>query len=171
MERLTKRIDERLVFPNELIGVMMTPSNETMCQILNRLSAYEDTGLEPEEIKVRESVKYNAGYYHGDEDRCRWIEKELGPIDHLRELVQAEQDGRLVVLPCKIGTPVYTTHGWKDVKEKCTDSHGKPFYRMVSKKIIKKERFNPFGPDYEWLGKTVFLTREEAEAALKGGEG
>ena len=28
MERLTKRIDGRLVFPNELIGVMMTPSWE-----------------------------------------------------------------------------------------------------------------------------------------------
>ena len=40
---------------------------------LRRLAAYEDTGLEPEEIKVHEAAKYNAGYYHGDEDRCRWI--------------------------------------------------------------------------------------------------
>ena len=62
MERLTKRIDGRLVFPNELIGVMMTPSNDTMCRILTRLAAYEDTGLEAEEIKVHEAAKYNAGY-------------------------------------------------------------------------------------------------------------
>ena len=64
MERLTKRIDGRLVFPSELIGVMMTPSNATMCQILTRLAAYEDTGLEPEEIKgFAEDVAYQFGYY------------------------------------------------------------------------------------------------------------
>lgn len=86
--------------------------------------------------------------------------------ERLKQYEDAEQDGRLVVLPCKVGAPVYTTHWWKDVKEKCTDSKGNSFYRTVHKNIIKKERFNPFGPDYEWLGKTVFLTREEAEAAL-----
>ena len=64
MERLTKRIDGRLVFPSELIGVMMTPSNDTMFQILTRLAAYEDTGLEPEEIKgFAEDVAYQFGYY------------------------------------------------------------------------------------------------------------
>ena len=84
---------------------------------------------------------------------------------------EAEQDGRLVLLPCKVGAPIYTTHWWKDVKEKCTDSKGNSFYRTVHKNIIKKERFNPFGTHYEWLGKSVFLTREEADAALKGGEG
>ena len=64
MERLTKRIDGRLVFPNELIGVMMTPSNDAMYQILIRLAAYEDSGLEPEEIKgFAEDVAYQFGYY------------------------------------------------------------------------------------------------------------
>ena len=64
MERLTKRIDGRLVFPSELIGVMMTPSNDAMYQILTRLAAYEDTGLEPEEIKgFAEDVAYQFGYY------------------------------------------------------------------------------------------------------------
>ena len=73
MERLTKRIDGRLVFPNELIGVMMTPSNDTMCRILTRLAAYEDTGLEPENM-------------------AHWM-------DYFR----AECEGRLEVLPCKVG--------------------------------------------------------------------
>ena len=159
MDRLTKRIDGRLVFPSELIGVMMTPSNDTMCRILIRLAAYEDTGLEPEQ--VMELKSFTQGGIHKVDDGWK----------HVQDLLQAEQDGRLVVLPCKVGDTVYTTHWWKDVKEKCTDSNGKPFYRTVSKKIIKKERFDPFGPDYEWLGKTVFLTREEAEAAQKGGDG
>ena len=64
MNRLTKRIDGSLVFPNELIGVMMTPSNDTMCRILTRLAAYEDTGLTPEEIEeFAEDVAYQFGYY------------------------------------------------------------------------------------------------------------
>lgn len=84
MERLTKRIDGSLVFPNELIGVMMTPSNETMCQILNRLSAYEDTGLEPEEIyEVRFLIA---------------AQRDPQKLARLRELVLADQDWRLVVL-------------------------------------------------------------------------
>ena len=91
MDRLTKRIDGSLVFPNELIGVMMTPSNETMCQILTRLAAYEDTGLEPEEINDMAlevaTLKTIESMYDG-----------LGNPDHLRDLLKAEQDGRLVVL-------------------------------------------------------------------------
>ena len=56
---------------------------------VERLAAYEDTGLEPEEIRAalegatREFMVYD----------------ELGQIGHLRELVQAEKDGRLRVLP------------------------------------------------------------------------
>ena len=123
---------------------------------VKRLGHYEDTGLEPEEIKVHEAAKYNAGYYHGDEDRCRWIEKELGPIDHLRDLLQAENDGRLVVLPCKVGDTIWRIKSfadWPDI--------GKPY--------VEADAF--LYRDIHYFGKTVFLTREEAEAALakKGG--
>ena len=63
---------------------------------LRKLAAYEDTGLEPEEIadfmKRWERAVEIAGL-------CK-----KGGIDHLLELKKAEQDGRLVVLPC--GTDV-----------------------------------------------------------------
>ena len=85
----------------------MIELEQEVCRLKSRLSAYEDSGLEPEEIKVHEAAKYNAGYYHGDEDRCRWIEKELGPIDHIRDLIQAEQDERLVVLDEKTVLSMY----------------------------------------------------------------
>ena len=146
----------------------------------NRLAAYEDTGLEPEEIKVHEAVKYNAGYYHGDEDRCRWIEKELGPIDHLRDLLQAEQDGRLVVLPpCTVvcGTTIW----WADSNFyadpiKCeVSSFG--IYTGTDGDLQVWMNCYVYGPTpmsksfrMSSIDKTVFLTREEAEAALKGGE-
>lgn len=60
---------------------------------LERLAAYEDTGLEPEEVVKNYLTTVDI--------------REMGGIDHLRELAQAEQDGRLVVLPCKVGDTVY----------------------------------------------------------------
>lgn len=60
-----------------------------------RLAAYEDTGLEPEEVAERlrtckELVQIfeRADLYNG-----------IGPIEHICELSQAEKDGRLVMLP------------------------------------------------------------------------
>lgn len=70
----------------------------------DRLAAYEDTGLEPEEIQVLCFMDRRAKMAN----LLRLEEyQELGSIEHLRELVQAEQDGRLVVLPCKVGDTVY----------------------------------------------------------------
>ena len=167
-------------------------------RIYARLAAYEDTGLEPEEIKVHEAAKYNAGYYHGDEDRCRWIEKELGPIDHLRDLLQAEQDGRLVLLPCKVGDTVWLLkkkckYAGEDNDPWCScDQYWDNVYHKhmwgCAGKDDEGKQFDCEKRDMEWyaqqieyslvlyspnivLGKNLFLTREEAEAALKGGEG
>jgi hypothetical protein len=62
---------------------------------------------------------------------------------------------------------VWTTHWWDEVEEKCVDSKGKTFIRMNRKHKVNEEKFDPFGLEYEQFGKTVFLTREEAEAALR----
>lgn len=51
MERLTKKIDNCTVFPEELVGVTLVPDNPIMCKMLLRLSAYEDTGLMPRDIE------------------------------------------------------------------------------------------------------------------------
>ena len=135
MERLTKRIDGGLVFPNELIGVMMTPSNDTMCRILTRLAAYEDTGLEPE-------------------DMAHWM-------DYFR----AECEGRLVVLPCKVGD-----HVWIDGRDAIvTEFFGYRSERYFHAVILGRNKHIDI--PFDEIGKTVFLTREDAEAALKGGEG
>lgn len=98
---------------------------------IDRLAAYEDTGLTPEEIDsefVNKVFEENLRYH------------------------QAEADGRLVVLPCKVGDTVFC----------CPDE----FYK---KKSVTVHEF-----DY-WMiplvGISVFLTREEAEAALAKGAG
>ena len=137
---------------------------------INRLAAYEDTGLEPEEIKVHEAAKYNAGYYHGDEDRCRWIEKELGPIDHLRDLLQAEQDGRLVVQDEPMRPLVWGDNEHDTIlcpRCLCDLMGGFEFAPSCETMIFQCPHCGqPIASD-----KAITIEQSEADAALKGGEG
>ena len=92
-----------------------------------------------------------------------------GGYGRLLELAEADKDGRLVVLPCKVGDTVYEVTSRKTISE----------YRV---KAIRVELFctfiewdivagfvdkSIFGVPVNELGKTVFLTREEAEKALE----
>ena len=65
---------------------------------INRLAAYEDMGLEPEDIKK----VFN-------EDALLKLTGQLLGVtpDRLRELAQADKEGRCVLLPCNIGDTVY----------------------------------------------------------------
>lgn len=105
MERLTKKIDNCTVFPEELIGVTLVPDNPIMCKMLLRLAAYEDTELTPEEVSAL--IK--------DWSDLRTIIGECGGIDRLRKLAEADKDGRLVMPPCEVGDVVYGFHGEKTI--------------------------------------------------------
>lgn len=70
-------------------------------------------------------------------------------IDKLAEYETAEEEGQLFVLPCKVGTRVY------EIYQFC----GYGAWEIEEHKI-KLE-------DLDKIGKTVFLTREEAEKSLK----
>lgn len=129
-----------------------------------RLAAYEDTGLKPEDMKRafnEDAVLKLAGQALG-----------MSP-DRLRELAYAEKDGRLVVLPCKVGDKLYDiTLG--EVREKTVISLSMLLSKSVNHLVIHAENFRNAVTSYELqdIGKTVFLTREAAEAALDamGGE-
>lgn len=126
--------------------------------LVERLAAYEDTGLELEEVTALQKDW---------SDLCT-IVGECGGIARLRELAEADKDGRLVVLPCKVGDRLYEVTGRKTIS----------VYKV---KAIRVELFSLF---IEWdivegfvwqslsginageIGKTVFLTHEEAEKAL-----
>lgn len=57
-----------------------------------RLKAYEDTGLTPVEVDFANEAAQQL------EGLCK-----LCDLDRLEELVQADKDGRVLVLPCKVG--------------------------------------------------------------------
>lgn len=109
-------------------------------------------------------------------ERLKSIEDILGGdynLNRLRELVQADREGRCVVLPCMIGDTVYVLNhhlGRVFENEVAGFSVGYPsdnrnnvstvYVGKYGSKTFRRWKFQRFG-------KTVFLTREEAEAALR----
>lgn len=133
--------------------------------LVERLAAYEDTGLTPE--RCAEFARADA---EGRYIVMRDAEQE--GVARLRELAEADKEGRVVVLPCKVGDRLYEVTGRK----------------TISVYEVRAIRVELFGLFIEWdivegfawqslaginageIGKTVFLTREEAEKALEAME-
>ena len=161
----------RITFEGNFCDISMCRENPCpyngMCsqrQTWERLKEYEDTGFDPEEI---------ADFMK------RWEQTvEIGGmlkkycIDHIRDLLHAEQDGRLVVMPqktvweltmdagpdCDMKCPV---DAWDESLgcDLCSKAKQFAYERPCTQELLKE------------LGKTVFLTREEAVLAQKGGDG
>ena len=91
----------------------------------------------------------------------RQVKEYLEELKRYRDL---EEQGLLLRLPCPIGTTVYNTTWWDYVEEK-VKVDGKTFYRTVHKHKVSKSIFSLL--DVKDFGKTVFLTKEEAEQKLK----
>ena len=127
-------------------------------KVWERLKAYEDTHMMPSDVtSMRMDMAIIAALFNGVD------------VDRMKELAEADKDGRLVVLPCKVGDRLYEVTGRK----------------TISVYKVKAIRVELFGLFIEWdivegfvwqslsginageIGKTVFLTREEAEKALE----
>lgn len=110
---------------------------------IDRLAAYEDTGLEPQTIS------------------------EI--LDSVSEWYDAHKEGRLLVLPCKVGDTVWSAGPFVDGKIRAgnvveinVDSLGFcGFWASFCLEAVVAEFIK------DDFGKTVFRTREEAEAKLK----
>ena len=82
--------------------------------------------------------------------------------EEVAELAQAEKDGRLVVLPCKVGDTMYSAECGK-TRAFVVDSFEIDRSALCTIEQIKLSRA------IRVYGLNAFLTQEEAEAALKGG--
>lgn len=129
--------------------------------VCDRLAAYEDTGLTPE--RCAEFARADAeGRYIVMRDA------EQAGVARLRELAEADKDGRVVVLPCKVGDTVWRIvrdgepHITRDeVRDMYFADDMTPCVELIGGRVSFTEKF----------GKTVFLSREEAEKALAEMEG
>lgn len=137
---------ERLTFDGNFCDIaqcreLPCPYNNacTQRQAWERMKQYEDSGLSP--IACEEARKIEDGLSKHDYSIARMV-----------ELMQADKDGRVVVLPCKVGDTVYRL-------QYVEESPGRFIVDAVPIKFA-----------LIWLnefGKTVFLTREEGENALE----
>ena len=127
--------------------------------VCDRLAAYEDTGLTPEEIKAPFT----------EDTMINLAAQALGvEPSRLREIAEADKDGRCVVLQCKVGDTVWRII--RDGEPHITRDEVRDMYfaddmticvELVGGRVTFTEKF----------GKTVFLSREEAEKALREMEG
>ena len=164
MERLTKRLpDGKAVMDCDSCEQKKDKQctlYECRASLIKRLAAYEDTGLTPEEVTAATAALMGKTL-------AEITEFEGVPLARLRELAEADKDGRVVVLPCKVGDTV-----WRIVRDgnpHITRDEVRDMYfaddmtlcvELVGGRVTFTEKF----------GKTVFLTREEAERAMEGRE-
>ena len=84
----------------------------------------------------------------------------------LAELEQAEDEGRLVVLPCKVGDKVWALRRYCDSTIACEGIVLKMRYTSVMRLVIIVQNVAR-----GYWGEKIFPTREAAEAALKKMQG
>ena len=90
------------------------------------------------------------------------IAELCGGFDRLRELAEADKDGRVVVLPCKVGDKLYRVFAGEIFEHRVGSMK---YFAIQGRWDIETY---PFCPCVESsIGKTIFLTREEAEKALE----
>ena len=165
MERLTRRINGVVVYvgaknPYSTGQIPCEVEPAGVREMMDRLAAYEDTGLTPQEV-ISMSGEWRA--------MMAALNSIGGGYGRLRELAEADKDGRVLVLPCNVGDRLYEVTGRK----------------TISVYKVKAIRVELFGLFIEWdivegfvwqslsgvsageIGKTVFLIREEAEKALE----
>ena len=152
---------ERLTFEGNFCEIARCKGvkcpHDTACsqkQVWERLKQYEDTKRTPEQIEALEAAIMGKAV-------AQITEFEGLPIARLRELAVADQEGRVVVLPCKIGDILYRVFAGEIFEHRVGSMK---YFAIQGQWDIETY---PFCSCVESsIGKTVFLTREEAEKAL-----
>ena len=111
--------------------------------VWERLKAYEDAGLSPQACaEAREIEETLSGWDYS--------------ISRMVELMKADVEGRVVVLPCRVGDTVYRLQYIEQTPGRFTVGVVPIKFALIW---------------LEYFGKTVFLSREKAEKALQEMEG
>lgn len=128
-------------------------------RVWERLKEYENTIWTPEMLRKLNGQAAKMWDFAQAVDNMT--------IARLKELTDADKDGRVVVLPCKVGDTVWRIvrdgepHITRDeVRDMYFADDMTPCIELVGGRVTFTEKF----------GKTVFLTREEAERAMEGME-
>ena len=132
------------------------PFETAVCE---RLAAYKDTGLYPESVEALKLSMMGKAI-------SEITEFDGLPIARLRELAEADKDGRMVVQPCKVGDILYRVFAGEIFEHRVGSMK---YFAIQGRWDIETCPFCPCVGSS--IGKTVFLSREEAEKAMKGETG
>lgn len=139
--------------PTGLLALLYTAA-WSYAELRGRLMQYEDTRLEPEEIDMDHEAAEQLRYLCRDCD-----------LDRLEKLAEADRDGRLVVLPCKVGDTVYfRTYDCNGTVDLGIQPH--KVTAIVGHAIVRGG-YTDVGLSPGQYGVSWFLTREQAERALE----
>lgn len=130
-------------------GKSMADCTALYCRnrLLGRVVEYEDTGWTPKEVTALGEL-FNYAL-----KESKTLTEQLTLLKHIRKLVEADKDGRVIILPCK----VYETDGVR-------------VYEHTVREVIYETAGGP-AFDKNAIGKSIFLTRAEAERAIQEMEG
>ena len=170
MGRMTYQHDGRWCID----GKQTTSDRQANCwgAAIDLLAAYENTGMEPCDYSAMQAAM----------EQCKTAKEHLSELirlvgaagaDNLRAIAEAYKDGRLKIFPCRVGGTVYAI----DLREgevipcevlcySAIDGSGDGIieYKVPTEipDIVSVEA------SIEEIGKTIFLTAEEAKKHLKG---
>ena len=116
-----------------------------------------DTKTMINQLKYEAEKHKNDSLFTGQSNITALCSDVIPKLEKLAEYETAEEEGRLVVLPCKVGRTVYRilyTLAFGEIGDKAEKHY-----------FIRETKFE-YGM-IDDLNETVFLTREEAEKALE----
>ena len=116
-----------------------------------RLAAYEDTHMMPSDVtSMRMDMAIIAALFNGID------------VDRMKELAEADRAGRLVVRPCKVGDTLFRVFAGEILEHKVSNMR---YLAIQGRWDIDTTPFCSYVESS--IGKTIFLTHEQAERALE----
>ena len=115
---------------------------------LARLASYEATGLMPEQVANAKAIIESA------------FADDASKAERIRKLLAADKEGRVLILPCKRGDGIYICSAGRAGRFWVTDVS-----TLNGRTVLNVQGFGTIAADD--IGKTAFLSLEEAERALE----
>ena len=136
--------------PTGLLALLYTAA-WSYAELRGRLMQYEDTGLTPEEIDMD----------HEAAEQLRQLCRNCD-LERLEKLAEADRAGRLVVRPCKVGDTLFRVFAGEILEHKVRNMR---YLAIQGRWDIDTTPFCSYVESS--IGKTIFLTHEQAERALE----
>ena len=164
MERLTEKIEKYIEayqlppFGREVVGTV-----ELLQEVSNKLAEYENF----EEIFREKMTDMACEFLKDKEEFSKWLDRNKWFVVKCDEYARAEEQGLLLRLPCNVGDTVYVPHRGKiqEMIIQMVSWNGTSFFFSWTLNSGIYPWLDGFG-DMN-IGKTVFLTQEQAEEKLK----